>query len=184
MRKVHLFIAMSLDGCIADPQGGVDWLQGQGPAAATDPDPYENFIQNIDTIVMGWNTYHQILTQLSPDVWPYPDQTTYVVTHRDCPDTPLVRFVQGDPVHLVNMLRQQPGKDIWICGGAQLVRTLVDADWIDRYYITVVPTLLGGGVRLFDPLHRTQELELLFTQTYNGMVDLVYQRRSVPSPAL
>lgn len=178
MREIHLFIAMSLDGCIADPQGGVDWLRGQGEPTAADPDPYGVFIQGIDTVLMGWNTYHQIVTQLSPDAWPYPDQTTYVFTHRDCPDAPGLRFVHSSPAQLVRQLRQQPGRDIWVCGGAQLVHQLLEADLVDRFYITVIPTLLGEGVRLFAPTGKALELELVSTQSYNGMVDLAYRRRT------
>ena len=66
MREVVLFIAMSLDGYIADEQGGVEWLRGQDPGAA-DPDSYADFIRDVDTVVMGWNTYHQIMTELSPE---------------------------------------------------------------------------------------------------------------------
>lgn len=84
MRKVSLFIAMSLDGYIADKKGGVDWLNGQDSGTETE-DGYSTFIQDVDTVLMGWNTYHQIVTQLSPDQWVYPDQTSYVFTHRQLP---------------------------------------------------------------------------------------------------
>ena len=59
MRKVILFIAMSLDGYIADQNGGVDWLQGQDSNQET-KDIYTEFIQNIDTVIMGWNTYYPV----------------------------------------------------------------------------------------------------------------------------
>ena len=63
--KVVLFIAMSLDGYIADQYGNVDWLAGEEPDR-NDMESYDTFIQDIDTVVMGWNTYHQIVTELSP----------------------------------------------------------------------------------------------------------------------
>ena len=75
MRKVVLFIAMSLDGYIADSNGGVEWLKGQGNDNEN-IDTYSEFTQNIDTILMGWNTYHQIVTELSPTKWIYSDFTT------------------------------------------------------------------------------------------------------------
>ena len=80
MRKVVLFIAMSLDGFIADRRGGVDWLSGQGSGASFDA--YGAFIQNVDTVLMGWNTYHQIITELAPGEWPYTGLACYVFTHR------------------------------------------------------------------------------------------------------
>ena len=70
MRDTTLFIAMSLDGYIADKDGKVDWLSGHTPDA-DDMTSYSEFIKDIDTVVMGYNTYHQIVTELSPGDWPY-----------------------------------------------------------------------------------------------------------------
>lgn len=80
MRKVILFIAMSLDGYVADSNGGVDWLKGQGDSNEN-MDVYSQFVKDIDTILIGWNTYYQVTTELSPTEWIYGDFTTYVITH-------------------------------------------------------------------------------------------------------
>lgn len=176
MRKVRLFIAMSLDGYIADRNGGVDWLKGQGDASEN-PDTYAVFIQEIDTILMGWNTYYQLVTELSPEAWVYDECTTYVVTHREQASSEKIRFTNDNPVDLVKRLRAEDGKDIWICGGANLVGQLIQEDVIDEYAITVIPTLLGSGIRLFEKGKRKIPLKLCKTQTYNGMVELVYTRR-------
>ncbi|MBD5449049.1 MAG: dihydrofolate reductase [Lachnospiraceae bacterium] len=176
MRKISLFIAMSLDGYIADSTGGVDWLKGQG-SDDENIDSYSEFIKNIDTILMGWNTYHQIVTELSPNEWIYSDFTTYVITHNEHDSPEKVRFTDTNPVDLVERLKKEKGKDIWICGGANLIGQLVNADLIDCYYITVIPTLLGSGIRLFESIKREIKLRLLNTQTYNGMTDLIYVRR-------
>ena len=74
-------------------------------------------------------------------------------------------------------LREENGKGIWICGGANIIQQLVKEDLIDEYYITVIPTILGSGIRLFENACREIKLKLLKTQTYNGMTDLVYERR-------
>lgn len=66
MRKVVLFIVMSLDGYIADKNGNVDWLAGQDPNTHT-YDSYSDFEKSIDTVIMGWKIYHQVVTQLSPE---------------------------------------------------------------------------------------------------------------------
>lgn len=68
MKKISLFIAMSLDGYIADNNGRVDWLNGQ-ENDSENIDVYSEFVKNIDTVIMGWNTYHQIVTELSPNDW-------------------------------------------------------------------------------------------------------------------
>lgn len=176
MRKVSLFIAMSLDGYIADRKGGVDWLQGQGDAQE-DVDSYSEFIKDVDTVLMGWNTYHQIVTELSPEEWIYGGLTTYVVTHRGQASAEDIRFTDEAPEELVRRLKNEAGKDIWVCGGAKLVQQLRNADLIDRYYITVTPTLLGDGLRLFEHGEHEILLRLVGSRSYNGMTDLIYEKR-------
>lgn len=88
-----------------------------------------------------------------------------------------IRFVNINPVDLVKRLKEENGKDVWICGGANLVQQLVNEDLIDYYYITIIPTLLGSGIRLFENVKYQIKLRLLNTQSYNGMTDLIYTRR-------
>ena len=149
MKKISLFIAMSLDGYIADSKGSVEWLTGQGNDE-DNIDSYSEFVKDIDTVVMGWNTYHQIVTELSPEDWVYDDFTTYVVTHKQKKSSDKIHFVNKNPVELIKELRKENGNGIWICGGANLIQQLVRADIIDCYYITVIPTILGSGIRLFE----------------------------------
>lgn len=175
MRDVCLFIAMSLDGYIADSTGGVDWLHGQGDEEYIDS--YSEFAETIDSVLMGWNTYHQITTKLSPEAWVYGDFTTYVFTHGQCTSSESIRFVDVSPADIIEKLKRESGKGIWTCGGADLVQQLVSKDLIDRYYITMVPILLGSGIRLFGNTGQKIELRLLDTRSYNGMVDLLYERR-------
>ena len=176
MCKVTLFIAMSLDGYIADKDGGVDWLNGQ-EEDGENMDTYSEFIKTIDTIIMGWNTYHQVITELSPEEWVYPEQVSFVITHREIPSTERIRFTSESPCDLVKRLREEEGNGIWICGGASIVRQLMETDLIDTLHISVIPTLLGDGVRLFGPLEKEQKLRLVKTQSYNGITDLVYEKR-------
>ncbi len=74
MRQVILYIAMSLDGYIADMHGGVGWLPAVEDAPAADS--YDAFVRSVDTVVMGWNTYRQLVTELSPGTWVYADLTS------------------------------------------------------------------------------------------------------------
>ena len=176
MRKIILFIAMSLDGYIADSNGKVAWLNGHGNDDEN-IDTYKEFVKDIDTVIMGWNTYHQIVTELSPTEWVYSDLTTYVLTHRKHNSTKQIRFTSENPVLLLEKLKKEVGKDIWICGGANLIQQLIRENAIDKYYISVIPTLLGKGIRLFDSIEHEIKLKLCHTQSYNGITDLIYIRR-------
>ncbi|MCI8282425.1 MAG: dihydrofolate reductase [Lachnospiraceae bacterium] len=176
MRKVILFIAMSLDGYIADCEGKVHWLGGQGNDDEL-IDTYSEFVSHVDTVVMGWNTYHQVRTELSPEKWVYSGLDSYVITHRDCSSTEQIQFSKENPCELIKSLKQKDGKHIWICGGADIVGQLMNEDLIDVYYISVIPMLLGKGILLFGGTEKKIPLTLIKTQNYDGITDLVYQRR-------
>ena len=176
MRSVILYIAMSLDGYIANQEGGVDWLAGQEPGSDM-PDSYNALLERIDTVLLGWNTYRQLTTQLSPEQWPYEGLNCYVFTHRSLPPREGITFTCTDPCAVVRELKARPGRDIWLCGGAVLVQALAAADLIDRYELTIIPTLLGGGVPLFSLLERERKLRLLHAGTFNGMAELIYVHR-------
>lgn len=173
MRNVVLYIAMSLDGYIADMNGKVDWLNGHSDNEET-IDTYSTFIKDIDTVVMGWNTYHQVTTELSPNEWVYKNLTTYVITHRPLSSTGNIKFVQDNPCRLLEKLKREEGKSIWICGGGNIIHPLVRNGFIDEYYISIFPVILGSGIRLFEEIPNEIKLKLARTQAYNGIVELVY----------
>ncbi|MEA4869011.1 putative protein YyaP [bioreactor metagenome] len=174
MRNAVLFIAMSLDGLIASPDGSVDWLGGQD-AGSNDFGSYERFIAGVSDIVMGDTTYRQLTTELMPGAWPYAAQTTYVLTHRkDEPEQTGIVFTQEPVDLLIGRLKAQPGGEIWICGGASVANQCMRRGLIDRFHINVMPTLRGAGIRLFEALNQPIPLRLISTEQYNGIVDLVY----------
>lgn len=176
MRKVVLYIAMSLDGYIADKSGGVSWLEGQD-SDSQEMGSYPRFIETIDTVVLGYTTYHQVLMELSPDNWPYSGMKSYVFTHRNIENTEEIEFTDENIVDLILQLREQGGKNIWICGGANIINQFIKLDLIDRYQVNVIPTILGSGIRLFEEIDSEIKLKLISTERYNGMADLVYERR-------
>lgn len=175
-RKVILYIAMSLDGYIADKNGNVDWLEGQ-ESKEENTDSYSEFVRNVDTVFMGYNTYHQVVTKLSPDRWIYADFKTYVITHRSMKSSERICFTDEPLENVLKEVKQEKGKDIWICGGAQIIRQLMEKDLIDQYYISVIPTILGSGIRLFDSPEKERKLSLIQTRAYNGIVEVIYERR-------
>lgn len=90
-----LYIGMSLDGYIADRGGGVGWMDGQDGGGTEES--YAGFLAAVDTVVMGWNTYHQIVTELSPGQWPYEGLSCYVLTSRSLPDLKEIHFTSRTP---------------------------------------------------------------------------------------
>lgn len=167
---------MSLDGYIADRQGSVGWLCGEDTDAEI-PDTYGMFVREVDTVIMGWKTYHQIITELSPHEWVYKGLDCHVLTHQTVAPKEGVCFTDESPCELVKRLQRSTGKGIWICGGADIVRQLMNGELIDTFYISVIPILLGGGIRLFNALERPVNLQLVQTQHYNGIVEMVYNRK-------
>lgn len=176
MRNVVLFIAMSLDGYIADCNGSVEWLTGQNENSEN-IDTYSRFVKDVDTVIMGWNTYHQVVTELSPTEWIYSDLRSYVITHKEVLSTKKIIFTRESPCDLVEKLKQEQGKNIWICGGSNTIQQLMKKDLIDTYYISVIPTILGNGIRLFEPMEKEIKLQLVQTQVYNGIIELIYKHR-------
>lgn len=179
MKKVVLYIAVSLDGYITDSQGLVEWIKGQDDAVESE-DTFTTFFSNIDTVVMGRKTFDQIVTELSPNRWPYIGATTYVLTHRNEADaTGNIRFRNMDACQLVEELRQKAGGDIWICGGAEVAGRLIEKNMINIYHLAIIPVILGGGVRLFDGSMPKIDLTLIETKKYNGIVEVVYSQRQI-----
>ena len=176
MRGVILYIAMSLDGYIADLDGGVSWLNGDD-SEPSNMGSYPEFIDSVDTVILGYKTYHQIVTELSPDSWVYAGKQSYVLTHRNEKSTEEIIFTGEDIGDLISRLKSEDGKDIWICGGATIVNYLLESELIDTYRISVIPTILGSGVPLFTNQAKELKLKLTSTQSNNGIVELNYVRR-------
>jgi dihydrofolate reductase len=174
MRKVILYIACSLDGYIARPSGEIDWLSRYENAPGEDYG-YGDLMARIDTVLMGRRTYDQVLTF---GAYPYPDKEGLVFSRSragTCDEN--VCFAGGDPAKLVRSLKAEPGKEIWIVGGAQLIRPLLDDDLIDEFVVTIVPVLLGEGILLFRGPFAQLELRLQSSRAFdNGLVQLVYTR--------
>lgn len=177
MKKIILYIAVSLDGYIADRDGSVDWIKGQDDSVESE-DTFTPFFDSVDTVIMGKRTYDRIVTELSPDQWPYTGASTFVITHDDkSNETEHIHFRNTPVCRLVDELRQQSGKNIWICGGAQIANQLIGADMIDTYHIAVIPVILGGGIKLFDTTEHKLDLALAGTKEYNGIIELTYHRK-------
>ncbi len=101
-----------------------------------------------------------------------------MVTHRKMEQKADIRFTDEPPCELVRRLKRSTGKDIWICGGADIVQQLLNEGMVDMFHISIIPVLLGGGIRLFDTSEIRSRLQLVRTQHYNGIVEMVYKRQT------
>ncbi len=173
MRRVLLYITASLDGFIADTEGGIDWLQG----AEGEDYGYAEFYAGIGAVLMGSKTYEQVI---SFDIdFPYADKPCYVFTSRS--ELPRVadsvEFVAEAPAEFVRRLREAEGKPVWACGGGQLVTALWTAGLIDEVDLFVQPVVLGDGIPLFRTPHARRRLQLLTARGLPG--DLAEVRYTV-----
>ena len=132
-RKLKLYIATSMDGYIARPNGEIDWLEEAGNLDYG----YHDFYSSIDTTLMGNSTYKLTLTVAE---FPYAGKANYVFTRgAPPPDTANVQFVSGDIVSFVESLKSSTGKDIWLVGGGQINTVMLNAGLIDEIILTVFP---------------------------------------------
>lgn len=169
-----LYIAMSLDGYIADESGGVDWLVGDG-SEANHLGTYASFLESIDTVVMGRKTYDQVIHELSPNEWPYFGKECYVLSAKPLEDSANVRVV-SDVEDLLAQWRKEPNRRVWICGGASVVQAFLQKQAIDRLRIALIPVILGNGIPLFGKGLPRQSWKRMDTVVYNGIVELMYDR--------
>ncbi|QRV16819.1 dihydrofolate reductase [Haloterrigena salifodinae] len=170
---VTLYIAASLDGFIATADGGVEWLEEYASDGENGADgSFKAFFAGVDCLVMGSRTYEQIL---SFDEWPYGERPTFVVTGRDLPlATDRVELVAGDLHELVDRLEERYDRS-WLVGGAALAQSFLREGLVDEIRLTVVPVLLGGGIRLFTDDGAERALETVECTSFeSGLVELRY----------
>jgi dihydrofolate reductase len=171
MGLVQCYIAASLDGYIADASGGVGWLdEFQG---GEDDYGYEEFFERLGAVVVGATTYEQI-----PDLggWPYGEVPAWVFTHRDLPKYhgANATFTDGDVASVTRHIQREVDGNVWLVGGADLVRQYVEASLLDELILFVVPTLLGDGIPLFQKAQQ-KRLDLKSAKRRGmGLVELRY----------
>ena len=173
MTRIYGFIAASLDGYIADRDGGLDWLT---PFDDVDSG-YDAFIAAIGTVVMGRATYEAIMAMSGG--WPYAGRRGLIVTSRPLPDAPpgVAAWTEGVPALIAHV---RGGNDsegaAWVVGGGGLQAAFIAAGAFDRLDLFVIPVLLGGGIPLFPPgATPARRLQLEDTERYaNGMARLRY----------
>ncbi|MGD8331837.1 MAG: dihydrofolate reductase family protein [Acidobacteriota bacterium] len=176
MSLLRVYIAVSVDGYIADADGGVSWLDPY----FTEEIDFHAFTATIGATVMGRRTFDQALTF---GEWQSSIEHTVVLTHRPIDRPPQgVEAFAGDVEDLAEQLRHETaarGKDIWLMGGGECIRPFHEAGLVDRWELFIIPVLLGAGVPLFPVGEPTGfDLTPTRTETYdNGIVEVWYEPR-------
>lgn len=188
MRELVYYVATSIDGFIADPTGNfshfpacretLDSLFTRYPE--TCPGHLREALgvteapRRFDTVLMGRRT-HAPAVEAGLTGGAYPHLQQIVTTHQGLPDSPGVEVVTGDVATRVVDLKKEPGRDIWLCGGANLAGQLIDL--IDEIQLKINPVLLGDGIPLFGGDGRPRDVETTDIELLPGGVTLATYRR-------
>jgi len=178
MKKVILNLAVSLDGFIEGPNGEIDWC------IMDDDMNFDTFIASVDTMFYGRVSYNA-WGNFEPDENTAPAEkmmwqgihakNKFVFSSQDRQNDKAT-FITSNIAGKVAEIKQQGGKDIWLYGGAKLIKTFIDLGLIDIYKISVHPVVLGKGKPLFEDLKKRIELKLTGTNVFrSGVVELTYE---------
>jgi dihydrofolate reductase len=166
MRRIRYQVACSLDGYIADTSNQTNWIVEEPGIDFT------ALFDQFDTLLMGRRTYETMLRS-GGDFW---GKQVFVFSHTmQQADHPAVTLLSGDVAARLNELRSQPGKDIWLFGGGELLRSLLAIDCVDTIEPAIIPALLGGGVPFLAPPPLYRKLTLTSQRVFpSGIVWLEY----------
>lgn len=171
-RKVILYIAESLDGFIAKEDGDISWL-----SIVDRPDEdygYNDFINTVDTVIMGRKTYEKVLS--FGIEFPHKYRKCFVLSKTMEGAEQNFEYYNGDISKLIERLKDEKGKNIFIDGGAEVIREFRNKNLIDEYVISIIPVLIGKGIRLFKEADTENELMLTHSKIFDsGLVQLRYE---------
>ncbi|MCG1008477.1 dihydrofolate reductase [Salinicoccus sp. ID82-1] len=179
-RRVVLDLAVTLDGFIEGENGEIDWC-------IMDPDmDFTHFLDSIDTILYGRKSY-ELAEALRPgadaeeeevEMWRMMDSMEkYVFSRTQDHSHDNVEYINDSIPEMIDELKQQSGKDLWLYGGAELITAFINQGLVDEYRLSVHPVVLGTGKPLFSNLDGRLNLELKDTRVFkSGVVQLIYGR--------
>src|SRR5262245_59965555 len=172
--KVSVFVGASVDGFIARPNGGLDWL----PTGGGEPHGYDEFIASVDTIVIGRKTFETVMTF---EAWPYGKKQVVVLSGHPivlagaAARGGVVEQMGGSPAEIRSALAARGAQHLYVDGGITIQRFL-RAGLVDRLVITRVPVLIGEGIPLFASLPQDIRLRHVATRSYSsGLVQSEYE---------
>lgn len=172
-RKIILNLAMSIDGYIADESGGYDWIVGDGDSTLDTKNKWDfnEFLEDIDVVVMGKNCYDQNMHE------EFKDKKVFVATSKPLENHDNIHFISGDIVSIIEEERKNSGKDIYLFGGGVVIDYFIKSDIIDEYIIGIIPTILGNGKPLFLGNEHSINLHLDEFFTEQGVIILKYSKK-------
>jgi dihydrofolate reductase len=162
MRKVILGVAVSLDGFIEGPEGEYDWCP---PPSQREMD---DFMNRIDSIFFGRKSFELV------GAMAFPEKEVFVFSSS-------LKEVRGKNIHLisgdiavqVHEIKNKPGKDIWLYGGASLTTTFINEGWVDEMWLGLVPIILGNGKPLFVDIKQRTHFKLKEAIPRDGYLSLI-----------
>jgi dihydrofolate reductase len=178
MRRVCYSVAMSLDGYIAGPKGEYDWI-------VMDPEiDFGALFKRFDTVLMGRKSWEQA----QGSGYGMPGPKAYVFSRTLQPAAVKDATLSNDPQRTVTELKKAKGKDIWLWGGGELFRSLLELKLVDAIEVAVIPALIGDGLPLLPKSSTKVSLVLTKQHVYKktGTVMLSYDvkyKRSKATPA-
>ena len=171
MMEVVYYAASSLDGFIADADGGIEWLSAyQG---GQEDYGYADFYSSVQALIMGRVTFAQAL---GFGTWPYAGKPSWVFSHRAIAAPPQnVTVTARTPAEVLAEIEAGGISRVWLVGGGELAASFRRDGLISEYIVSLIPVLLGSGVPLFGPPGPRERMTLAGCRSYeNGLVQLSY----------
>lgn len=173
--KTTYYVASSLDGYIAKEDGDISWLEELD--ISMEDAGYNEFYSTVDALVMGRKTYEMIV---SFGQWPYGDKPVWVCSRNKIPsieDCDLQR--ENTPEEAYKAAEENNVKHLWLVGGGGLASSFVESDLLTNIYLSLMPIVLGSGIKLFGDLSSAMKINKVTEKTHeSGMVQLEYTIKS------
>jgi len=168
MRRIRYSVAMSLDGFIAGPNGEIDWIVEDSEI------DFSEILSGFDTLLMGRKTYDTAMS-MGPSGMP-PMKAVVVSRTLRAEDHPDITIISDNLHEAVKRLQSEPGKDIWLFGGGELFRNLLDSGLVDGVETAIIPVVLGGGIPMLPHGGQRATLKLVKHRLYasSGIMILDY----------
>ena len=174
----HIMMAMTLDGFVARPDRSLDWLMKQ--PTKTEEHGFQEFVDSVDVILMGTGSLRTIL---SFEEWPYQKPVVVLSRTMTKADIPAalhdkIEFSTLAPDRLWEEFAERGYNRVYIDGGA-IIRSFIKAGFVYEMTISIIPILIGTGIRIFGEIDHDRDLELISSTDYpSGLVTLKYKMKT------